>query len=206
MTSPDPRARDRGDGSAPPLRKGDRTRLRILEAARRQFGRHGYELATIRGIAADANVDKASVMKHFGSKQDLFRAAVHWSIPIDELTTDDPGRSAENYLTSMLAGWAAIPDHPMSVLLRASMTSEDAAGMLTGHLTAEVVDRVAASLDGPDARLRAALFASFMTGLVSQRHMLRLPDLADADVDDVIRIAAPAVQALLGSVSGQASG
>jgi AcrR family transcriptional regulator len=44
-------------------RKGERTRRRILEAARRVFADLGYERATIRGIAAAADVDKSSVIQ-----------------------------------------------------------------------------------------------------------------------------------------------
>ncbi|SEF85728.1 DNA-binding transcriptional regulator, AcrR family [Thermomonospora echinospora] len=180
-----------------PERKGERTRQRILEAARRQFARVGYERATIRRIAADAEVDKASVMKYFGTKQELFRQAVHFRIPLDRLTTDDPGRTAENYLRGLLTTWAADPDSPMAVLLRTSMTSEEAAEVLRARVTAEVVDLVAAADPAPDARLRAAVFAALMMGIASQRYLLRMPDLAEAELDDVLRVAAPLIRQLI---------
>ena len=76
-------------------RKGLRTRRRILDAARGVFAEVGYERATIRGIAAAAGVDKSSVIQYFGTKQALFREAVHWDIPIAELTSDDRPRHGE---------------------------------------------------------------------------------------------------------------
>ncbi len=112
--------------SPTPERKGQRTRQRILSASRRVFAEVGYVKATIRGIAAAADVDKSSVIQYFGSKSNLFREAVHWRIPVDELTVTDPAETAENYLRGLLSGWAAEPDGPMAVLLRNSMTSEDA--------------------------------------------------------------------------------
>ena len=93
--------------AALPERKGERTRRRILAAARRRFAEVGYERATIRAIAAEAGVDKSSVMQYFGSKQELFREAVRWHIPHDELTTDDPRQVVENHLRAMLGNWAA---------------------------------------------------------------------------------------------------
>ena len=78
-------------------RKGERTRRRIVEAARGVFAVVGYERATIRGIATAAGVDKSSIIQYFGSKQNLFREAVHWDIPIAELTTDDAAQTVENY-------------------------------------------------------------------------------------------------------------
>ncbi|NUS10526.1 MAG: TetR/AcrR family transcriptional regulator [Streptomyces sp.] len=177
--------------------KGERTRRRILQAARTEFGRYGYDRATIRGIARTASVDKASVIGYFGTKEALFREAVHWHVRIDELADPDPHRTADNYLRAVLGLWAAQEDSPMSVLLRAGMTSAQAAELLRRHITREVVDRVAARVEGPDARLRAAVFAAVMMGIVSQRCLLRLPDLADAPLDDVLRVAVPLISAVL---------
>lgn len=184
-----------GDGRAE--RKGERTRRRILETARRKFAEVGYERATIRSIAAEAEVDKSSVIQYFGTKHALFREAVHWDIPIAELTTDDPGQTVENYLTAMLCAWAADPNSPMAVLLRASMTSEEAADLLRGHITAQSVEPVAATVSSPDARLRAALCSAMMMGIASQRYLLRMPDLAAADMDDILRIVVPMFRSLI---------
>ncbi|GAA2789616.1 TetR/AcrR family transcriptional regulator [Saccharopolyspora taberi] len=180
-----------------PERKGQRTRRRILEAARRCFGQLGYERATIRGIAAAAGVDKSSVIQYFESKQRLFREAVHFEIPIDELTTTDPAQTVENYLRTMLERWASESDTPMSVLLRASMTSDDAAALLRRHVAVNANDRIMSHLDSPDARLRAGLFSAIMVGIASGRYLLRIPDLADADLEEVLRVSVPVVQALI---------
>ncbi|MFE0151843.1 TetR/AcrR family transcriptional regulator [Nonomuraea sp. NPDC059007] len=49
-------------------------RARIRDAAMRQFGEHGFERATIRGIADGAGVSSGLVRHHFGSKQGLREA------------------------------------------------------------------------------------------------------------------------------------
>ncbi len=117
-------------------RKGLRTRRRILETARRVSADIGCERATIRGIAAAASVEKSSVIQYFGSKQNLFREAVHWDIPVAELASSDPAETAENLARSLLAAWAADPTSPIAVLLRTSMTSDDAADIVRTHITA----------------------------------------------------------------------
>lgn len=179
-------------------RKGERTRRRILEAGRRVFGRVGYDRATIRAIAAEAQVDKSSVIQYFGTKQQLFRAAVDFGIGVDALTGGgDPAASAENYLRAMLERWAADPDSPMAVLLRTSLTSEEAAELLRRYITAEAIDPIACRLEGPDPRLRAALAGAIMFGITAHRHLLRTPDLADAPLDDILRLAVPLIRALL---------
>ena len=177
--------------------KGLRARRRILAAARRCFAEVGYEKATLRMIATEANSDKSSIVKYFGNKEQLFRESVYWTIPIDDLTTSTADNSAENYLRSMLSAWAKDPHSPMAVLLRASMTSEDAAELLREHITTQSVERVLKNLEGPDAHLRAGLFAAIMMGIASGRHILRIPGLAEAKLDDVLRAASPAISALI---------
>ncbi|GAA4621521.1 TetR/AcrR family transcriptional regulator [Actinoallomurus vinaceus] len=49
-------------------------RARIRDAALLQFGAHGFERATIRGIAEAAGVSSGLVRHHFGSKQALREA------------------------------------------------------------------------------------------------------------------------------------
>ena len=191
-----PQGQQRAAGK-PPARKGQRTRQRILLAARKVFAEAGYEKATIRGIAELSGVDKASVIKHFGSKQDLFDEAVQWTVPVDELTTADPAQTAQNFLQGMLNAWAADPDGPMAVLLRTAMTSRDALELLRTQVTEQAVTSVAATIDGPDARLRAALLSAVLMGIASQRYLLQFPDLAAASDDDIVRIMAPVLGGLL---------
>jgi len=55
-------------------------RERIVAAAVAEFGERGYDGATMRGIAARAEVDAALLHHYFGTKADLFAAAV--DVPI----------------------------------------------------------------------------------------------------------------------------
>jgi AcrR family transcriptional regulator len=178
-------------------RKGQRTRRQILEAARAVFGEVGYERATIRGIAAAANVDKSSIVKYFGTKQQLFEEAVTWTIPINDVISEDPSQTAENLARGMLAAWSADPNSPMAVLLRASMTSEDAAQILRTHITYHAISAIATTIDRPDARLRAALLGAMLMGIASQRYLLRMPDLVDVDTEHILQLITPALRAVI---------
>lgn len=50
------------------------TRTRLLEAARKVFGRRGYYGASLDEIAADAGFSKGALYYNFGSKEGLFLA------------------------------------------------------------------------------------------------------------------------------------
>lgn len=54
----------------------DQRRHSLLEIARSEFSSNGYRATTTLGIAERAGVSEGLVLKHFGSKDELFRAAV----------------------------------------------------------------------------------------------------------------------------------
>jgi TetR/AcrR family transcriptional regulator len=53
-----------------------RTRQRILQCALKHFSERGFEAASLRDIAAEAQLSFAAIQKHFGSKEELWRAAI----------------------------------------------------------------------------------------------------------------------------------
>ena len=64
-----------------PRSAGSDTREAILETAREQFGTLGYRATTLRGVGSAAGVDPRLVLHYFGSKRELFSAAVR--LPVD---------------------------------------------------------------------------------------------------------------------------
>jgi len=63
-------------------------RARIRDSAIVYFGRHGFQSATVRAIAADAGVSPALVIHHFGSKEALREACDGYVTDcIDELAS-----------------------------------------------------------------------------------------------------------------------
>ena len=59
------------------------TRERILASARDLFARNGIRNTSIRAVAAAAGVDSALVHHYFGTKEQLFAAAI--DIPVDPM-------------------------------------------------------------------------------------------------------------------------
>lgn len=52
------------------------TRQAVLEAARDEFARKGFEAASLRAIAAAAGVSAGTVLHHYGDKRELLHAAL----------------------------------------------------------------------------------------------------------------------------------
>ena len=70
-------------------RSSTETKAVILAAARERFAESGFERATIRAIAADANIDPSMVMRYFGNKDQLFAAAADFDLQIPDLSDVD---------------------------------------------------------------------------------------------------------------------
>src|SRR5687768_10927277 len=69
-----------------PPRRGRRpgspdTRAGVLTVARERFATQGYAGTSVRAVAAEAGVDPALVHHYFGTKDDLFLAALE--LPVD---------------------------------------------------------------------------------------------------------------------------
>lgn len=52
------------------------TRKAVLDAARQEFARVGFEAANLRAIAAAAGVSAGTVLHHYGDKRELLHAAL----------------------------------------------------------------------------------------------------------------------------------
>ncbi|MEZ5323655.1 MAG: TetR/AcrR family transcriptional regulator [Verrucomicrobiales bacterium] len=66
---------------SPPLPKtkasrSDRTRQKLVEAARKEFGEKGIDASTTRGIAERARCNEVTLFRHFESKHGLLIAVV----------------------------------------------------------------------------------------------------------------------------------
>src|SRR3954449_3206469 len=64
------------DGKAPRTARGERTLRKILDAARDEFGQHGFSDSSIVGITQRAGVALGTFYTYFESKEALFQALV----------------------------------------------------------------------------------------------------------------------------------
>lgn len=92
-------------------------RDKILEAAVREFARHGFKKASIESIAEGAGVGKGTIYLAAETKEDLFYQAVHrevraWSSAVGRHI--DPARTAEELLMGAAAlGFQYLTEHPL---------------------------------------------------------------------------------------------
>lgn len=149
------------------------TAVRILEAAQVEFGEHGEDGATIRGIARRAGVDPSLVLQHYGSKQALFSLAVR---PAADLTAEDVPAHLAEVLSLRLR---ELPPETRA-LMRSMLTSPEAASVMRDYLQ-ERTANLAQAMTGEDTELRAAVMVSSILGVTIARHFLALAPLTGLD-------------------------
>ncbi|MFF0491465.1 TetR/AcrR family transcriptional regulator [Nocardia sp. NPDC004068] len=159
----------------------NRTEARILTAARKLFAELGYDRATIRAIAAEADADPGLVMRYFGSKDDLFARAAAFGD--DDHVTGTPEQAAEQLLTALEHKLADEPTEALAAL-RSMFTHPDALSEVRSGMVARQ-RQAAGHLAPDDADLRAGLLGAVTIGAVIARHLLRLDGVADAEPERV---------------------
>jgi AcrR family transcriptional regulator len=180
---------------------GGDTRAEILVAARAMFGESGYTATTLRGVAHRAGVDPALILHHFGSKEVLFRNAMHVTFDpaaIAAIIGNRRGFLGERLCLYFLGLWEEdATREPLLAMLRSALTHDAAAESLREFLSEALVGRVAMVLDTADAALRATLVGSQLVGLAMARYVLRIEPLASADPATVAAWIAPTLERYL---------
>ena len=184
----------------PPRTESADTRDRILAAAREEFSERGFEKTSVRGIAKAAGVDSALVHHYFGTKEQVFEAAIEVAFaPATNAPTavaDGPLDGVGERLTRFIFGVWENPAtrKPLLAVVRSAVNNEAAAAVFRRLVVSQVLSKVAAQLDLPDAELRAELAAAQLVGTAMLRYVIKVEPLASADVEQIIARVAPVVQ------------
>ncbi|WP_329336320.1 TetR family transcriptional regulator [Streptomyces sp. NBC_00663] len=195
-----------GEGSSsrrrgrPPRTESAGTRDRILAAAREEFSERGYEKTSVRGIAKAAGVDSALVHHYFGTKEQVFEAAVEVAFApaliVRDTVLEGPLDDVGERMTRVIFGlWEnPVTRKPLLAIVRSAVNNEAAATVFRRLVSAQLLRRIAGELDAPDAELRAELAAAQLVGIAMLRYVIKVEPLASADVEQIIARVAPVVQ------------
>ncbi|MFF0385541.1 TetR family transcriptional regulator [Streptomyces sp. NPDC004286] len=195
MTEPTPRRRGR-----PPRAEAGDTRDRILGAAREEFSERGYEKTSVRGIAKAAGVDSALVHHYFGTKEQVFEAAVSVAfapaLEAPDAIAEGPLDTVGERLTRFVLGVWENPATrtPLLAIVRSAVNNDTAAAVFRRLIAAQLLRRIAGRLDVPDAELRVELAAAQLVGTAMLRYVIKVEPLASADLERIVARLAPVVQ------------
>lgn len=153
----------------------------------------------MRAIAKRAEVDVALVSYYFGTKGELFVAALE--LPIDPAVAlravfaEGADGAGTRMLRKLLQVWDdPVTGAPLAALFRSLPTQSQ---MLRQYIERRLLTTVTEVIDGPEAELRAAGFVSQVLGLVLERYILGIEPIASASQEEIVELIGPSLQRYL---------
>jgi AcrR family transcriptional regulator len=187
------------------------TREQILAAARAAFAEHGYDKASVRAIARGAGVDSALVHHYYGTKEQVFAAAVAAAVApaltaLHAVPEDDPEVIGAHLVRYFLGIWENPETRgPLRAIVRSALTNDTAARIFRGFIAEEMMRKIATRLDGEDAPLRIQLATAQLVGTAILRYIICVEPLASTPVEEIAARLTPVVQShLTGTPPGPA--
>jgi AcrR family transcriptional regulator len=153
-------------------------------------------------VAAGAGVDSALVHHYFGTKEQLFAAAIH--IPIDPMTVLVPMREVPieelgfRLPAVLLAIWDSELGAAFIATIRSLIAGADVS-LVRSFLQEVVVPEVAARADNPPGMgmIRAQFFASQLMGVVMARYIVKVEPFASLPAEQIVAMIGPNLQRYL---------
>lgn len=195
MTPSSPRRPGRPSGNSA-------ARENILANARELFADNGFDRTSIRAIARAAGVDSALVHHYFGTKHELFAAAIRLPVSPEVVLgaiRNTPVEELGNTLPRVLLGlWDSDSGTALIAALRSLLAGPDVSLLQTFFhdiIGAEVAPRV----DNPvgSGRIRVQFAASQLVGIVVTRYLVGLEPMASASAEQIAATIGPTLQRYL---------
>jgi AcrR family transcriptional regulator len=178
------------------------TRERILISARELFARNGIHMTSIRAVAAAAGVDSALVHHYYGTKEQLFAAAVR--IPIDPMDIIGPLREVPveelgyTLPSTLLALWDSEIGAGFIAALRAILAGSEVS-LFRSFIQEVIAVEIGPRVDNPPGSgvIRIQFVASQLVGVVMARYILELEPFKSLPAEQIARTIAPNLQRYL---------
>ncbi len=172
-------------------RNAEATKQALSDAAQELFGQHGFDGTTIREIGERAGVDHALIARYYGSKADLYIAALVAEVRGDQLPLDFEGLKdmAEGMVTRM-------DSHGLGPVMQALIRTETADPVhkaARAHIARRMVDPMVAEVTrraADEARLRSELVVSALIGIGLGRALGWFDELMAAPKEHLVDLVA----------------
>ncbi|MFF4974356.1 TetR family transcriptional regulator [Streptomyces sp. NPDC001083] len=173
-------------------------RRAILDAAARAFAERGYNRATLREIARRAGVTHGLVLRHFGSKEKLFLAAVPGTRSVEDLAED----SGEPLAARIAREFVRRLEDPEGTdtfvaLMRSAADDEHAAAKLYIAMQQRTDETYRRLLGAHALEHRVPFMAALLVGVTFSRYVIKAGSLAEMSAERFTEDLTVSIDALL---------
>lgn len=173
--------------------KSTQTRQRIYDAAQQLFAIHGFEKATIRNIAHKAGTSPALVLRHFGSKEELFVTVSDFTVQFPSEPLVNISELPETLINIFFPRWEN--GEKYHGLLRSAMTHSLARERIIA-IGVEQLTPYIRPLIKDNIELRVALAQSLMLGIAISRYVLKNPIVQELTPTELATQLAPILESI----------
>ncbi|HEX2143825.1 MAG TPA: TetR family transcriptional regulator, partial [Glycomyces sp.] len=180
------------------------TKAEILAAARRLFAEGSFEAVSMRRIASEAGVDPSLIHHYFGSKDDLFLAAIELPMdPAPEVAAALKAGGIDGAGGRLMQAFVTIWDGPhqdkLLAVIRTSLSKPAMSFVLRQLFEHRIVKTVESAIgDQVDhVPARASFIAGQMFGLVVTRYILKLEPVASLSGAELAETVGPTIDRYL---------
>jgi AcrR family transcriptional regulator len=165
------------------------------------FATGGFSATSVRSVAAKAGVDPALVHHYFGSKDDLFVAALQLPFDFREvvgpIAAAGPDGAAERMLPLFLSIWDDPELQTPLLALARSLTDPSSKELMRDGFLKVVIGPLGQALGIDEPERRMPIVASQVMGLIFMRYLLQVEPIASMPADEVVATYAPTIQRYL---------
>ncbi|MFJ3307127.1 TetR family transcriptional regulator [Streptomyces sp. NPDC086549] len=181
---------------SPGRRDAETTKAAILKAARHLLARNARADITLKAVAERAGVSPPLILKYFGNKDALFARVMSFEADADALLDAPLEELGRHMVRHVVHSQRELGTDPLLRIAFAPLHG-DHGDEVRANFRAQVTERLADRLTGPDPGLRAELAVAALIGLGAMYGVARGPHLRETPTDDIADRYGPLVQAQL---------
>lgn len=169
------------------MAKAEKTKEKLLCAARDAFWSKGYSNVSLRDISNVAKVDVALISRYFGGKKGLFEATLEGAFDWPDLLDESAGSPIDVVIEKFSNAATESAEISVVQLILMNGSDPDVGDSIRQGLADGIVEPLCRRMGGEGTAANVALFFAVILGTSVTRKQLGMPGLVGQTTDEFAR-------------------